>query len=278
LPFEPSPPRRPTLWEAWSPWQLALYAVLLLGAYMFWQVVVYDLTNSAFVPVLAAGLLAVILPCLGASWWHGQSLVATFDIRAGVGIVLGGLAAGVLAWLPASVLAELSSRLRPPGPEYLDFLRDHLPTSTTDRIAAFAAVGVMAPVVEELVFRGLLYRAARSRWGVGGATVITSLFFGIAHWEPWSLFGLVGLGLVMCWLYERTGSLLAPILAHGVHNVLSLTIMTRSRDTLGEDRAASPLVLLAAVVSLVLLVMLVRHLRPGSPGNANPVNSSDDRY
>ncbi len=258
--LEPSPPRRPTLWEAWSPWQLALYALLLLGANMFWQVVVFDLTQSAFVPVLVAGLLAVVLPCVGAAWWHGQSLQDTFDLRPSGWLMIVGLAAGALAWLPASVLADLSSRLRPPGPEYLEFLQQHLPTTWPGTLAAFAAAGVVAPVAEELVFRGLLYRAARSRWGALGAAVITSLFFGVVHWEPWSLFGLVGLGLLMCWLYERTGSLLTPILAHGAHNVLSLSLMLHWRDRLDAEGTAEPMAWLGAVACAVLLVGLVRRL------------------
>lgn len=258
MPFEPSPPRRPTLWEAWSPLQLALYALLLLGANMFWQVVVHDLTGSIFVPVLAAALLAVVMPCVGASWWHGQSLAATFDLRPGLPVVLIGLASGALAWLPASVLADLSSRLRPPGPEYLEFLTTHLPTTTGGMVMAYAAVGLAAPLAEELVFRGLLYRAARSRWGAGGAAVLTSLFFGVAHWEPWALFGLVGLGLLLCWLYERTGSLLAPMLAHSVHNVVSLTVMLRNREVLERDHTAVPVVWLLAAACAVILVLVIR--------------------
>jgi membrane protease YdiL (CAAX protease family) len=256
----PSPPRRPTLWEAWSPWQLAVYAQLLLGANTFWQLVVYDLTGSAFVPVLVAGLLAIVLPCVGAAWWHGQSPARTFDLDARASVVLVGIAAGLLAWLPASVLADLSSRLRPPGPEYLEFLQQHLPTTLGGIVVAFAAAGVVAPVAEELVFRGLLYRTARGRWGPVGAAVLTSLFFGIAHWEPWSLFGLVGLGLLMCWLYERTGSLVAPMLAHGVHNMVSLSLMLRWRDRLGEAAPAEPAAWLGALVCLGLLVALVRRV------------------
>lgn len=258
------PPRRPTLWEAWSPWQLALYALLLLGANMFWQVVVFSLTDSTFLAVAVAGLLAVVLPCFGAAWWHGQPPLATFDLR-GPGILVAvGLVAGALTWLPASVLASLSSRMHPPGPEYAVFLQEHLPTTPGGVVVAFLAAGVVAPVAEELIFRGLLYRIARDRWGALAAAGITSLFFGVAHWEPWSLFGLVAVGLVMCGLYERSGSLLPPMLAHGTHNAISLALMLRWRDQLstdpGGDDVAGPLAWAGAVLCAGLLAVFLRRL------------------
>jgi membrane protease YdiL (CAAX protease family) len=258
LPHIPQPPRRPGLWESWSAWQLTLYALLLLGANLFWQAVVYQLTGSAFLPVAVAGLVAIILPCMGAAWWHGQSLDSAFDVRPEARAAMVGLAAGLLAWLPASVLADVSSRLRPPGPEYLEFLREHLPDGGFETVVAFVAAGLVAPIAEELLFRGLLYRVARSRWGALGAAVITSLFFGIAHWEPWSLFGLIGLGLMLCWLYERTGSLLAPMIAHATHNTISLGLMLHWRDDLGQGAATTgPLTWLAALASALLLVAIV---------------------
>lgn len=259
--FEPPPPQRPTLWEGWSPLQLGMYALLLLGAQMFWQVVAYQMTGQVFGSVLIASLLAVIIPCTGAAWWHGQSLATAFDLRAGSAVVLGGLAAGLLAWAPAGVLVELSARLHPPSPEYLAFLRENLPHDTVATVVAFAAAAVVAPLAEELLFRGLLYRTARERWGAPRAAVLVSLFFGVAHWEPWSLFGLVFLGYVLCVLYERTGSLLAPVLAHGVHNAVSLALLIRWQDDLDAQPTSSVVVLLAAGVSLLLLVALLARLR-----------------
>lgn len=258
--LEPSPPRRPTLWEAWRPWQLALYALLLLGANIFWQAVVYEMSGSVFLAVVVAGLLAIVLPCVGAAWWHGQSLVAAFDLRVGWVVLLGGVLAGLLAWLPASVLADLSARLRPPTADDLERLRASLPTTPGGMVVAYAAATLVAPAAEELVFRGLLYRTARDRWGAARAAVLTALFFGVAHWQPWSLFGLVGLGLLLCWLYERTGSLLAPMAAHAAHNAISLSLMLRWRDHLGQEQVAGPAPWLGAAACVAVLVVLVRWL------------------
>jgi membrane protease YdiL (CAAX protease family) len=268
---DPEPPRRPRLWEAWSGGQLLTFALLLLGAHLFWQVLVFELTGDAFGPVLVAAAVAVVLPCAAAAWWHGETLWQAFEIRPGRGPALVGAAAGLLAWAPAGLLAELSSRLRPPSAEYLEFLQQHLPEGPGAVALAFVAVTVGAPVAEELLFRGLLFRLARGRWGVLRGAVLTALFFGVAHWEPWSLFGLVGLGLLLAMLYHWTGSLLAPMVAHGVHNAISLAVMLRWRDQLitqtpaastGEDLV---LVALSGALLAVLLWWLNRRRRGGAP-------------
>ncbi|MBD3220704.1 CPBP family intramembrane metalloprotease [bacterium] len=261
MPPPPETPQRPTLWEAWSAWQLMVYALLLLGANVFWQAVVFQLTGTVFLPVAVAGLLAIVLPLTGAAWWHGQSLGAAFDLRLDAGVVIIGIGAGLLAWLPASTLAGLSSELRPPDDSYFEFLREHLPTDLPGTLVAFGAAGVVAPFAEELLFRGLLYRTARTRWGPVGAAFLTSLFFGIVHWEPWSLFGLIAVGLVMCALYERTGSLVAPMLAHAVHNVISLALMLKWRDELGAGDAAGPTAWLVSAACTAALVWLLRRPR-----------------
>lgn len=264
--LDPSqPPRHQGLWQAWSPLQLAGLALMLLMAHLFWQASVYSLTGDLFVPVIVAALVGVVVPCAVLAGRHGGSLAVTFDLRPAVSPLLVGAAAGLCALAPASWLAGLSSRLRPPSPEYLTMLAEHLPDGAMGVAIALVAVGVAAPVAEELVFRGILFRVARDRWGAARAAALTALFFGVAHWQPWSLFGLVGLGVVLALLYHRTGSLLAPIAAHGVHNVVSLLLLLRGREALAGGEAGAGvfggpggwLLVAAGVLGLVVLARVV---------------------
>lgn len=264
--LDPTPPGRPGFWNAWTAPQHAAFALLLLGAYMFWQVAVHSLTGDLFVPVIAAALLAVVLPCSAAARRHGQTLTAAFDLRLHRPAAAVGLAAGLLALAPAGWLAGLSSQLRPPTAEYLVFLGEHLPRDTASVVVALAAVSVAAPVAEEIIFRGLIFRLARDRWGCGRAVALSALFFGVVHWQPWSLFGLVGLGVLLALLYHWTGSLLVPTVAHGAHNAVSLALLLRSRDdlTAGASEGAAfgdPWDWLVGAVSVMLLFWLLRWLR-----------------
>lgn len=89
-------------------------------------------------------------------------------------------------------------------------------------------VVVLAPVFEELFFRGLFYPALRRRVGVWGAIVINGVIFGALHMQPVFMLSLVLVGMVLAFLYEKTESLTAPILAHSLYNlaVVLITILS----------------------------------------------------
>jgi membrane protease YdiL (CAAX protease family) len=86
---------------------------------------------------------------------------------------------------------------------------------TAAGFAMLLTQAVIGPVIEELVFRGLLYTAWEERWGWVAAMLLSAAVFGLYHGGFWHAF--VG-GLIYAALYRRTGSLLAPILAHGIYN------------------------------------------------------------
>ncbi len=84
--------------------------------------------------------------------------------------------------------------------------------------------GVIAPVAEELFFRGLLQSCllnlSRNRWV---AIVGTSIAFGVVHYsQPYALAALAALGVILGAAYERTGSLLPPVLIHMAFNLKTL--------------------------------------------------------
>ena len=77
---------------------------------------------------------------------------------------------------------------------------------------------------------GLLYRLARRTWGASSAAVVSALAFGLLHGEPWYLFGLVGLGLLLAYVYEMTGSLTPGIVLHGVYNGASFFLLLQDAN------------------------------------------------
>jgi membrane protease YdiL (CAAX protease family) len=77
--------------------------------------------------------------------------------------------------------------------------------------------GIVAPIIEELVFRGLLYPAWASQWGWLPSALATSLLFAVIHPNMVSQFFA---SLIYICLLRRTGSLRASILAHSSFNIL----------------------------------------------------------
>ena len=83
-------------------------------------------------------------------------------------------------------------------------------------------LGILIPVCEELVFRGLMFRRLRQGGSFLAAALYSSFVFGFLHVNMVQmLYGFI-LGFTFCYLYEKYGSVKAPIFAHIASNVLSV--------------------------------------------------------
>lgn len=76
---------------------------------------------------------------------------------------------------------------------------------------------IVAPLLEEILFRGFLYRAWERRWGWVPAMVLTSTLFGLYHPVFWAAFTS---SIVFVCLFRRTGSLWASIIVHSFFNLM----------------------------------------------------------
>ena len=82
-------------------------------------------------------------------------------------------------------------------------------------------IGFVIPAAEELFFRRLLFGALRPL-GILSAWFLAAVIFGALHWFIYGLWVLVFFGIVLQWIYLRSGNLAANILAHSVFNLVSL--------------------------------------------------------
>ena len=96
-------------------------------------------------------------------------------------------------------------------------------------IVSIVYATAIAPVHEELFFRGILFRALVDRYGSGVGAVGSGIAFGLIHYvpAPWLdalllILVMVPTGIAFAWLYDRRGNLLAPIVAHATFNVIGL--------------------------------------------------------
>jgi membrane protease YdiL (CAAX protease family) len=88
--------------------------------------------------------------------------------------------------------------------------------------ASLAVMAGLAPLVEELIFRGLLYGWLAGRWGTVAAWIVSSLAFAAAHVEPAHVILVLPLGLFFGWLRRRADSLWPSLVAHMVNNGLAV--------------------------------------------------------
>jgi membrane protease YdiL (CAAX protease family) len=193
----------------------------------------------------------------------GRPTARQFGLRpVAIGRALGWIvAAYVVFWLLSSVY----------GAVFHITEQDNLPKelgadeSTLNLVAVGILVCLVAPVCEELFFRGFCFTALRRWLGLGGGAVATGVIFGLVHVgsaDAVFLPPLALLGFLLCLLYHRTGSLLPCMALHALNNALALAV-TQHFSPAGTVALmiASPL----AVASLGLLAARSRRL------NALPV-------
>uniref|UniRef100_UPI003216540F CPBP family intramembrane glutamic endopeptidase n=1 Tax=uncultured Draconibacterium sp. TaxID=1573823 RepID=UPI003216540F len=91
---------------------------------------------------------------------------------------------------------------------------------------AFIKVSVIAPIVEELIFRGLIFNGFRKNYNGFVAVIISALLFALFHLNPWQFPATFVLGILLGWLMLRTNNIFVAILGHSVNNTLVLLTVT----------------------------------------------------
>lgn len=206
-----------------------------LGAFLLVELV-YVLVSLSFVPLFVQGkplsastlALAVVVPTLAAA---GLALLITrlrgngprMDLRLqwsarglGLGLLFG--FGGLFITLPASMIYQRI--VGPNANSAAGALFGGVRTSWTWAVVVFLIVAVVAPLCEEVVYRGLLWGALERRWGQWVALTVSTVVFALAHLELTRipLLLVVAIPIALARLYS--GGLLASIVAHQVTNLL----------------------------------------------------------
>ena len=121
---------------------------------------------------------------------------------------------------------------------------------------SFVSVVIIAPLVEEIAFRGLLIHRWSLKWGHVKAVLLSSFFFGIVHPDP---IGATAFGIGMCILYMMTQSLLVPVICHAANNLFCWLIEAGYRlvqepgytYTLEQFQKEWPIGLIAGVIVIL---------------------------
>jgi membrane protease YdiL (CAAX protease family) len=189
------------------------------------------LQGSATAGVSAAILLVVeVATFAGVVAWlrhrHTWSWRLLGPLRPAARHLAVGLGVGVAGFLIAVIVPEiLRQSFDLPTPEPQQIL-DVISADGAGTVWLIAVVVLLAPIVEELVFRGVLFQSLRHRLGLWPGIGISSLTFAFVHLElidkPLSLAALLVFAVWLAAAFHRTGTLVVPVVAHATFNAINI--------------------------------------------------------
>lgn len=81
---------------------------------------------------------------------------------------------------------------------------------------------IAAPILEELIFSGVILNGLLKRYSPKKSILITSFLFGLIHLDPWQFVTVFLMGVFSGWVYYKTKSLSLPIIIHATYNIASI--------------------------------------------------------
>jgi len=170
-------------------------------------------------------------------------------------------AAGAL-WVASLGLFEVQYALWAPPPGYLEaFQRLHealRPRNAADALLSVVAIAAAPAICEELLMRGIVLPSLLPALGRAAAIATSAALFALIHWDLYRAAFTFALGIALGILRVRTGSLLAPMLAHALVNTITFVAAPLTDDPAGglpEPRPMLGLALLAVGAGLTFVLI-----------------------
>lgn len=205
----------------------------------------------------------------------GRRFGDAYGLRAvSFGTVVAAAATGATMQIPLAEIANLVEEVVPiPLEEKLRLAALVSPTSFLSGLGLVLAVVAIAPVAEELVFRGLLLPGIARGSGLGIGVFVSTLGFAIAHVRPASVVVAFVGGLVLAFTTVRTRSIVPSIVLHAANNAVPILLPHRLVPFVGMNVVSDgpshvdPRIVAASLVAFGLAIaVLVRESTSGEAG------------
>jgi len=215
---------------AWRPWTVGVAFIAAMGLVLAGRTIVAIGSGGSSSALLGVGIVLIVLSvatvgmALLLGSMRGKPSAADFGLRRPpIGRAIGLMLAVWIGFTVATVLWVSALEL---DGEDAQALTDRLGTGATlSVVILIVVVTVLAPLEEEILYRGYIFRALRNWRGVWPAATTTGILFAATHlgWIPIAFMVPIALfGIGLCLLYHWTGSLYPGIALHALNNSLPL--------------------------------------------------------
>lgn len=210
------------------------YAVLLCALFVGLQLAfmtpvgILDMALKSRLSTHPAVLGVVnLLACAGVmavAWLIGRpSLPEVFALRRISAVTVIAVVVAIAgAMILVSEVDNLFRLVLPPPKSVVEFMTELMGNAERPWSSMFVLV-MVAPITEELMFRGLMLRGFLTRFSIGKAFLLSALLFAATHLNPWQFLSAFGLGILFAWWYARTRSLIPSLIGHALVNGMVAT-------------------------------------------------------
>jgi uncharacterized protein len=191
-----------------------------------------DIVLTAVAALVFIGVLVLWLSRYHRGWLEVLQLPepGTWRNEIGSGVLFGIGLYPAMVLVVGGLLTVLLQAISGEQVEAPEQVGEHLPAVGTAITVVYAIV--IAPIGEEVFFRGIMFRALRDRHGFWVGAVGSSIGFGLIHFIPGSAIDAALLmtvmfftGIALCFIYERRRTFVAPIAAHVTFNVIGIVLI-----------------------------------------------------
>lgn len=212
---------------------IATTAMQVVGGIVSLPAIYYKVLNHVVMPLgFLIGIICAIATLLGLI--KGNLIPVLQDIKRK--ITFTEIIISIFLWIGMLPLCELLTSLIPTeggflGDLYQQFTEIFMQTLDY-KVAGFITICILAPIFEEIVFRGIILKGMLNNPKIHPmiAILFGGIFFGFAHLNPWQFIGAGLLGCVFGYVYYRTKSLVIPMVLHAINNIISYSIMIQNQD------------------------------------------------
>ena len=144
--------------------------------------------------------------------------------------------------------------------------------------SAFMRVVIIAPVVEELIFRGIILQGFRRNYSAFVSVFMSALLFALFHLNPWQFPATFVLGLISGWIMVMNNNILLAIIVHSINNLMVLLSITyleeiSTMQIFSLENHAVMLISAAIVIVSLGLIYVFSMSRFRINRNTKPLNS-----
>ncbi len=216
---------------------LGIFLILIVSMLVFTPVLLL------FEPIAGRenAFLLYFMFATGAPAWYVYRKREQHNKESGFKLGLGGVVVALLSILAtAGLLMGITAPLQElmPDPGWGIEMRREM--GRMAHPAVLIAIVVAAPILEEVIFRGVMLDGLLKNYSPQRAIIFSAMLFGAIHLNPWQFVSAFVMGLFLGWVYYRTRSLGLAVLIHATNNLVALLpVLVMDPDELTEAAAST---------------------------------------